>query len=42
MDNKGYIDFTLDCGDYLVKYFAKNVVTDELYKMVKSSQCFNN
>ena len=42
MDNKGYIDFTLDCGDYLIKYFAKNVVTDELYKMVKSSQCFNN
>lgn len=37
MNSEDYVDFTLDCGDYWVSYFAKNISMEELYKMVTSS-----
>ena len=37
MNSEVYVDFTLDCGDYWVSYFTKNVSAEELYKIVTSS-----
>ena len=37
MNSEAYMDFTLDCGDYWVSYFTKNVSAEELYKIVTSS-----
>lgn len=42
MNSEAYMDFTIDCGDYWVNYFTKNISTEELYKIVKSSPYFSN
>lgn len=42
MNSEAYMDFTLDCGDYWVSYFTKNISTEELYKIVESSPYFSN